>query len=149
LANSLSSQQFEWTQPIGGQKIVWRPLKVGDHIDLDTNYASSSMAALKPYATLAVRIISVDGIEKAKLPGGDLVNVREWDEHDFIAFKDEIETRELARSVALAPQRPGGVVTSLEQAVNKAQLAATELAQSLNIVLQKAKEAEQKLGPLK
>jgi len=145
----LTPQQFEWTQPIGGQKIVWRPLKVGDHIDLDGNYGRSDMAHLKRYATLAARIVSVDGTPKAQLQKDDVGIVREWDEHDLIAFNEEVESRELARSVALAPQRPGGVVSSLEQAVNKAQVAATELAMALTAVLQKAKEAEQKLGPLK
>jgi hypothetical protein len=144
----MATQQFEWVQPIGGQKIIWRPLRVGDHIDLDANYGRSDMAHLKKYATLAARIISVDGKAKQEF-GGDLVNLREWEDYDLIAFNEEIESRELARSVALAPQRPGGVVMSLEQAVTKAQMAANELGQALTAVLERAKEAEQKLGPLK
>jgi hypothetical protein len=144
----MATQQFEWVQPIGGQKIVWRPLRVGDHIDLDANYGRSDMAHLKKYATLGARIISVDGKPKQDF-GGDLVNLREWEDFDLIAFNEEIESRELARSVALAPQRPGGVVMSLEQAVSKAQMAANELGHALTAVLERAKEAEQKLGPLK
>jgi hypothetical protein len=144
----MATQEFPWVQPIGGQKIVWRPLKVGDHIDLDANYGRSDMAHLKRYATLAARIISVDGKAKQEF-SGDLVNLREWEDYDLIAFNEEIESRELARSVALAPQRPGGVVMSLEQAVTKAQMAANELGQALTAVLERAKEAEQKLGPLK
>jgi hypothetical protein len=143
-----TQQQFEWTQPIGGQKIVWRPLKVGDHIDLDANYGRSDMAHLKRYATLAARLVSVDGKQKHEF-SGDLANLRDWEDYDLIAFNDEIETRELARSVALAPQRPGGAVMSLQQAVDKVQAVANELGQALTAVLERAKEAEQKLGPLK
>lgn len=139
---------FEWTQPIGGQKIVWRPLKVGDHIDLDANYGRSDMAHLKRYATLAARVVSVDGQEKAKFQN-DLLNFRDWDEYDLIAFGEEVDSRENARAAALAPQRPGGVVQSLEQAVIKAQVAANDLGMALAAVVAKAKEAEQKLGPLK
>jgi hypothetical protein len=140
---------FEWIAPVGGQKVIWRPLKVGDHIDLDANYGTSSMAHLKKYATLEARIISVDGTEKKMMNKSDCGIVREWDEYDFIAFNDEVESRELARAVSLAPQRPGGVVAALEQSVNKVQLALNELASVLIQVPQKAKEAEQKLGPLK
>lgn len=140
--------QFEWTQPVGGQKIVWRPLKVGDHIDIDGNYSRADMAHQKKYVMLEARIISVDGTPKAQLNKSDCGIVRDWDEYDLIAFNDEVESRELARVVALAPQRPGGAVATLEQAVNKAQAAANDLAQALTAVLQRAREAEQKLGPL-
>lgn len=144
----MASQQFDWTQPIGGQKVTWRPLKVGDHIDLEANYGRSDVAHMKKYATLAARIISIDGKPKSEL-GGDLVNLREWEDYDLAEFNAEIESREIARAVALAPQRPGGVVSSLEQAVNKLQMTLNEAAVALNAVVMKAKEAEQKLGPLK
>lgn len=140
---------FEWTQPVGGKVVVWRPLKVGDHIDIEANYNRSDMVHLKPWVTMAARIISIDGIEKAKLGKDDLGLVRDWDEYDFISFKEEIDSRELARSVSLAPQRQGGAVVGLEQAVTKVQAAANELGMALAAVVQKAKEAEQKLGPLK
>lgn len=144
----MATQQYEWTQPIGGQKVVWRPLKVGDHIDLDANYSRSDSTHLKKYATLAARIVSIDGQDKAKF-SSDLANLREWDEYDLIAFNEEVESRELARSVALSPQRPGGVVASLEQSIAKVQASANELALALTATLQKAKEVEQKLGPLR
>src|SRR6185369_12363337 len=107
-----TQQQFEWVQPIGGQKIVWRPLKVGDHIDLEANYGRSDTAHLKRFATIAARLVSVDGKAKHEF-SGDLANLRDWEDYDLMAFNDEIETRELARAVALAPQRPGGVVMTL------------------------------------
>lgn len=144
----LATQQFEWTQPIGGQKIIWRPLKVGDHIDLDANYSASSTEHLKKYVKLASRIISIDGVEKAKL-GGDLLNLREWDEYDLMTFNEEVDSREIARAVALSPQRASGAVVALETAVNKAQLALEEVAKALTVVVQTAKEVEQKTGPLK
>lgn len=140
--------EFIWTAPMGGQKIVWRPLKVGDHIDLDANYGSSNMIHLKRYAELAIRVVSIDGILKAQLQKDDVGIIRDWEDFDLVAFQEEISSRELARSVALSPQRPGGVVASLEQVVSKIQVAATELGIAITAVVQKAKEAEQKLGPL-
>jgi hypothetical protein len=128
---------------MGGQKVVWRPLKVGDHIDIDANYGASNMIHLKRYAELASRIVSVDGQTKAQLNKGDVDLVREWEDYDLVAFQEEIVSRELARSVALAPQRPGGAVAALEQVVSKIQVAATELGVALTAVIQKAKEAEQ------
>lgn len=138
---------FEWKQPIGGKVINWRPLKVGDHIDIDANYSRADVAHMKRFVTLAARILKVGDKEKREF-AGDLADLRDWDEYDLIAFSDEVESRELARSVALAPQRQGGAVASLEQAVAKAQAALTESARALQEVVQKAKEAEQKLGPL-
>ena len=141
--------QFEWTLPVSGQKIVWRPLKIGDHMDLDANYGASNMAHLKRYAQVSSRIISIDGKTKNEMSKDDLAIVKDWDEYDFIAFHEEVESRELARQVALAPQRPGGVVQTLEQAVTKVQQVLGELGPALTIALQKFKEAEQKTGPLK
>lgn len=140
--------EFVWTAPMGGQKVTWRPLKVGDHIDLDTNYAASNMIHLKRYVEFAVRIVSIDGMTKAQLNKDDVGLIRDWEDFDLVAFQEEIASRELARSVALSPQRPGGAVAALEQGVNKAQVALSELAGLITVVVQKAKEAEQKLGPL-
>jgi len=142
------AQTFPWTLPIGGQKIEWRPLKIDDHINLDLNYSASNMAPLRRYATVAARIVSIDGKPKNELAKDDIGIVKEWDELDFISFHEEIESRELARQVALAPKRPGGVVQTLEQAVTKVQQVLGELGPALTVALQKFKEAEQKTGPL-
>jgi hypothetical protein len=136
-------QTFEWVQPIGGKKITWRPLTMGDHLNLDALYRGTTDYQ-KPYALMAARITRLD--DKTDV---SLKDIYDWDEYDFISFREEVESRELARMVALAPQRPGGVVTTLEQAVNEAQVALGKIAQAISTVLERAKEAEQKLGPLR
>ena len=145
----MATPNFEWTQPLGGAKIIWRPLKVGDHIDLESNYSRSDTVHLKRFAELAARIISVDGKTKAELQKDDLGIIREWEDYDLAEFQNEISSREIARAVALSPQRPGGVVSALEQSVAKLQHGLNELSSLLTATIQKAKETEQKLGPLK
>ncbi len=122
---------------------MWRPLKVGDHMDLDANYGRSDVAHMRKYAELAMRVLKIDDKENIQV-----TNLREWDEYDLLEFKAEVDSRELARAVSMSPQRGGGAISLLEQAVEAAQLDLQKVAHSLTRVVQAAKEAEQKTGPL-
>lgn len=137
------SQTFEWKQPIGGKTVLWRPLKVGDHMDLDANYARADVAHLRRFAAIAARITKIGDKE-----GVQVNDLRDWEEYDLVAFQDEFESRELARAVSLSPQRIGGSVVQLEQSIASAQLELGKVAQILQQVLQSAKQVEQKTGPL-
>ncbi len=134
---------FEWKMPIGGKVVMWRPLKVGDHMDLDANYGRSDIAHMRKYAELAMRVLKIGDKDNVQV-----TDLRDWDEYDLLEFKSEVDSRELARAVSMSPQRGGGAVSLLEQAVEAAQLDLQKVASSLQRVVQAAKEAEQKTGPL-
>lgn len=133
---------MNWTQPIGGKVVEWRPLTVGDNMDLDANYQQASIFHLKKYAQYAMRVVSFDG-----KPGFQASDLRTWDAFDLEAFAEEVVLREQLRASTLSGKRDGSAVQRLEGAVNEAQAAATKLGQCLNDVLAAAKAAEQN-GPL-
>src|SRR5678816_4101521 len=133
---------MEWTQPIGGKKVEWRPLTVGDNMDLDGNYQRSDIAFQRKYAQYAMRITSFDG-----KPNFQIADLRSWDEYDLEAFAEEVVLREQLRASTLSGTRDGSAVQRLEAAVNGAQAAATKLGACLASVLAAAEAAEQN-GPL-
>ena len=142
----MSAVDFEWTQPVGGKKVSWRPLKVGDQMDLDANYGRADVAYLRKYAGYAKRIMNMEGLAPGQKP--QVNDLREWDEYDLEAFAEEVAMREMARANALSAQRPGSPILRLEQAIESAQLAASKLGEELKNVLAAAKQTEQQLGPL-
>lgn len=129
---------FSWTQPVDGKVVEWRPLTVGDNMDLDANYQQVQIAHLKKYAQYAMRVVNFDG-----KPGFQVNDFRTWDAYDLEAFAEEVVMREQLRASALTGQRNGSAVQRLEASINKAQAAATELGQALADVLASAKAAEQ------
>lgn len=108
-----ASTKFTWTQPVGGKVVIWRPLKMGDHIDLDANYGKQSTAHLKKYAEYALRIIQCGDPNPR---GFDVQDFREWDEEDYARFIEEVATQEAVRANALSAQRPGSPVAKLDEA---------------------------------
>jgi hypothetical protein len=140
-----SVPKFTWTQPVGGKVVVWRPLKMGDHIDLDANYGKTNVAHLKKYAQYALRILQVGDASPRQF---DVNDFREWDEYDFDQFVEEVATQEAVRANALSSTRPGSPVKVLDEAITQAQIDLNKVAESLRNVLASAKALEQKTGPL-
>ncbi len=138
--------KFEWKQKVGGKKVAWRPLRVGDQMDLDANYGRAERAHLRKYASYAKRIISIEGMAPGQMP--QVEDLRDWDEYDLEAFAEEVAMREMARAHSLSSQQPGSPLPRLEEAIEAAQLAAARLGEDLKNVLVAAKATEQQLGPL-
>lgn len=140
----MSPRPFTWTQPMGGKKVIWRPLKVGDRMDLDANYSRSDIAYQRKYAEYAMRIVSCEGVD-GKF---QIDNFRDWEDYDLEALAEEVVTQETLRANALATSRPGSPVERLEAAIGAAQIAANKLGEELRNVLAAAKTTERNLGPL-
>lgn len=142
----MTETKFEWTLPMSGKKVAWRPLRVGDQMDLDANYGAAQRAHLKKYAAYAMRLVTIEGLAPGDKP--QVEHLRDWDEYDLEAFAEEVAMREMARANALSAQRPGTPIPRLEQAIESAQLTLNKVAEALKDVLIAAKSAEQSLGPL-
>lgn len=137
---------YIWKQPIGGKAITWKPVSMGDIMDLEANYSRSDIAHQRKYAETALRIVSIEG-----MPDGQKFQIqdfRSWDPLDFEAFLDEVSTQELLRASKLSGERPGNPVQKLERAIEAAQAAANNLGGALREVLLSAKATENLLGPL-
>lgn len=137
---------FTWKLPIGGKSLTWKPLTMGDVMDLDANYSRSDTVHRRKYAEAALRIISFEGMQDGKT--FQIEDFRSWDGLDYDAFLDEVATQELLRASKLSGERPGNPVQKLERAIERAQAAANELGNCLREVLLSAKATENLLGPL-
>ena len=84
---------YEWTQPIGKKVIKWRPLTVGDEMDVQATYRLAENQHLQPYELLRRRILTVSGEEK-KCEMGDF---RQWDALDLDLFAEEVQRVERDR----------------------------------------------------
>lgn len=137
-------QPFNWKQPMGGKPVTWRPLKVGDRMDLDANFSRSDVVYQKKYAEYALRIVTCEGV----VGKFQIDNFRDWEDYDLEAFAEEVQMQETLRANALSATRPGSATERLEQAINVAQVQLAKAGQELTNVLAAAKNVERNNGPL-
>ena len=138
---------FPWKLPLGGKTLTWKPLSMGDIMDLDANYSRSDVIHQRKYAEMALRIVSFEGMAEGQK--FQLEHFRAWDGFDYDAFCEEVAMQELLRASKLSGERPGSPIQRLERAIEKTQGAANELGAALREVLASAKATENLLGPLK
>lgn len=89
--------EFTWTQPVGGKVINWKPLTVGQEIDIEAHHNRPDTAHLRPYVVIQRRITGYDG-----KPVCTLDDLRSWDVIDLQEFIAEIERKEAERRAAFA-----------------------------------------------
>jgi hypothetical protein len=139
-------QVYEWKQPVGGKAILWRPLKVGQELDIAAANRRPEQQHLVSALVLAARIVKYGDAERCSL-----ADVRDWDEYDFEAFVEETNLVESQRRAALRKGRMDQApIEALEAAVEQANAAANAFNVALRAVLDHAKACEAaQSGPLK
>lgn len=121
---------FAFQLPVSGKLVRWRPLTVGEEIEIDTVYRSEATRPLRNYELLRRRIT---GYGEASLCS--LEELRAWDTLDLECFAEQVEEREQERKAVLRKKQAGadpGV--SLENAL-------VELENAMRIVGAAAKAA--------
>ncbi len=134
--------EFNWTQPVGGKALTWRPLTVGDEIDVQMECARPETAPLRPYEVLRRRITSFEG-----RPVCTLAELKQWDTIDVEAFLEEVERTETMRRAAVLSKAAGdapGSLVELEASLMEMRSAAAQFSQAADKALAKLKAA----GPL-
>lgn len=133
---------FDYTLPVSGIAMQWKPLKVGTEMDIRAAYKSEAQKHLLHYMLLAARISRYGEKDRC-----DLSDVREWDALDLEAFTDEVTLREEERRAAFAAKRSNGSpIQDLEAAYAQASVALNGLNIALGAVMSCAKAAQP--GPL-
>lgn len=123
--------EFEFVLPIAGKKVKWRPLSWQESMDIAAGHANAS-AAVADSAAVARRIIAVD--DQQGFPPGLWSQISE---DDFIALREEIETKEAMRRIGFRKQREGGnAFEAVRHAIEESQLAANNLGRALKLLME-------------
>lgn len=91
---------FTWRQPIGGKEVRWKPLTLGQEMDVEANFRRDELRHLMKYETLRLRIIGFGDADHCSMQ-----EFRLWDSSDVEEFVREVEGRELARRAAFRKER--------------------------------------------
>lgn len=135
--------EYEFTLPICGKSITWRPLSIGASLDIGAQYKNNE-AMLGP-ALVMRRIVRYDGKEGQPQP----TEWRNWDELDYGAFVDFVNEQEAARAASFRKKRAGeNPAAQLEAAISDAQTALGQVGRCLQAVLELHKVAEASRDPL-
>lgn len=135
--------EYEFTLPICGKTITWRPLTIGASLDIGAQFRNQDQM-LGP-ALLIRRIVRYDGRDGQPTQ----VEWKGWDAADYQAYGEEVTEKEAARSAAFRKKRAGENPTAqLEQAIADAQAALGTVGQCLSAVLELAKMSEAARDPL-
>lgn len=138
--------QYEWTQPIGGRKIIWRPLTIGQELDIVAGNSREERKHLIPAMMLGARVVMCG--EDKGLPYSKL---RDWDDIDFAEFAEEVSRVELLRREACRKNQPNAItpVAQLEAAVQDFQIYMDKAVTAIKNIVDYAKTVEaQQSGPL-
>ncbi len=124
---------FNWTQPIGKKSITWKPLTIGDEMDIEANFSRPESKHLQKYESLRRRIITF-GDAPSCGPG----EFRVWDSRDVGMFAEEVERKESMRGAAFDRSPTGDtferlkrITTDLDDAFGRLKALTSELMYSL------------------
>lgn len=135
---------FEWTQPVGRKSLKWKPLTLGQEMDIISTNRQPAQQHLVPPMLVLARIVEYDGKTRSAASAPlSLQELRDWDAEDYRELLEHIDMKENERRVSLRKQQPGaGPVAALEAAIDEAQAAANRLSAALSQVLEQAKAHE-------
>jgi hypothetical protein len=130
---------FEFKQPVGGKKISWKPLSVGQEIDIEAGYAAPAAKHLIKYMLLVSRVTAVDGVAVSP----KLSDLREWDSYDLECFVQDVEEREFERKMAFKKDvNADQSLADLEKAIETFATTIAKFMADANTVLATAKAAK-------
>lgn len=122
-----TQQTWTWKQPIGGKTITWKPITVGDEMDIDAAYRHDNNRHLNKYMRLAVRITALDGAAKRV----ELHDIRNWDSFDLDSFYEEVQLQEAKRAASLGKADQANPATMYRAAAARVEVAMAEMAGAL------------------
>ena len=91
----MSRPTYTFTRPTDGKAFPWKPLTVGDEMDIQASYRREEAQHLTQYALFAARL---------GLPGPN--DLREWETVDLLALINHVSETEAGRAAALT--KPSG-----------------------------------------
>lgn len=136
---------YEFTLPVSGKIITWKPLTVGRSLDVTAAHRQESMRHLLGPAMLMARIIGYDGKEHQPT----MAEMRDMDEFDLEAFSEEVDQKESARKATFRKERLGfDPAAVVDKAVEVAQQATVQLGLALKALLEARQVEDMNSGPL-
>lgn len=136
---------YEFTLPVSGKAVTWKPLTVGRSLDVSAAHRSESMRHLLGPSMLMARIIGFDGREASPT----MAEMRDMDEFDLEALSEEVDQKEAARKAAFRKDRQGGDPGAMvNKAIEDAQIATLNLGLALKALLEARQVEDQNSGPL-
>lgn len=98
---------YPFKLPQSGKELTWRPLTVGQQLDIaNANRLDAQKMYLQP-SLLAAKIVSYDGRQSCSL-----AEIKSWSEIDYNALQEEIENKESAERLAFKKKLPGDTAYS-------------------------------------
>lgn len=141
-------KDYEFTLPVCGKVITWRPYPVGTYLDFVAAHNKEHNRHMLGPNLLVERIVTFDGKPRSQ----QIVDIRSWDEIDYQAFSEHVDLIDMQRRAAHAKDKPGmPIVQRLENAVVRLQAANSEFAQVVNEIRLEAHalaQAQEQAGPL-
>jgi hypothetical protein len=107
--------EFSYTLPVIGVALIWKPLTLGQEIEIDAQHRRVDNAHLKPIEVIRRRITSY-----GDKPVCTLEDMKAWDTIDYEDFCKEIEEREAERKASFIRRKSDaspGPVAELEAVV--------------------------------
>ncbi len=89
--------EYAWRKPLGGEQLTWKPLTVGQEIEIEAQHQRADVAHLRKYEVVRRRILSYGDQGKVCT----LDDLKAWDPLDLEAFITEIESKDALRRAAL------------------------------------------------
>lgn len=134
---------FEFELPVARKKVVWKPLDVGQQLQLAASYQGNQQV-MRSAAMLADRIIQFG--DQPSLPGTKACPfpvIQTWDEIDYNEFSDHVEREEAKRYAAYKKKEsPSTAMAKAQDAVNKAGESLIAAIKSMNEAMQELKDAQ-------
>lgn len=96
-------QEYSWRKPLGGEQLTWKPLTVGQEIEIEAQHQTPANAHLRKYEVIRRRIVSYGDQGKVCT----LEDLKSWDPLDLEAFVEEVETKDAERRAALFKRNAG------------------------------------------
>ncbi len=134
---------FNWTQPVGQKAVTWRPLGVGEEMDIEASFRREEQRHLRKYEMLRRRIIKYG--DDTKCPSEDF---RKWDSLDLEMFAEDVATQEAVRRATLTKKAAGTALEDLQSAVASVQVSMDSLMGALEGAIGAARVAGASSGPL-
>lgn len=122
---------YPFTLPISGKELEWRPLPIGPQLDIAAQHSQNP--ANVESALLIAHICKYDNKDGAPPP----VEWRNWDDLDYLAFSEEVDTKKKARLFAFQKKRAGeNIPDQVKAAAMAYQEAANNMGKLLKMLLE-------------